>query len=392
MNKLMLMGLGLLVVLLALVGCSAAAPKSNVAVAPTTAAPAAPAARGPVSGSTGYSAAPAPSMSAAAPPKTSAASSSGYGSSEVSANQSALPADRMVVRTGNMQMVVNDITAVMDSISKVAANYGGYVVSSQKGKEGDRNVGNISIRVLAENYDKTLVDIRALAKSVTSESTNSQDVTEEFVDLDARVKNLQATEAQLQKIMQSATKTEDILAIQRELTNVRGQIDQARGRMQYLQRTSSTSLIQIRLDEAVLAIKFSADKVSAGTDEPIRFTSQVNGGFQPYNYQWDFGDGNISTEANPVHTFKDPGVYYINLKVTDDKGYTSTLARNSYISVVGSWKPASVASNAWNAFTAFGHGLVNTLIVLGIFSPVWIVIGGIIWLIIWRTNKKKNKS
>jgi PKD repeat protein len=387
MKKLILTGLALIMVLLALAGCSAAAPKSNSAVAPVPAAPATSAPRVPSSGSSGFGVAPAPSISIAVPPKTSAAASA-----DISANQSALPSDRMVVRTGNMQIVVTDITSVMDSINKVAANYGGYVVSSQKGKEGERNVGNISIRVLAENYDRALVDIRALAKSVTSESTNSQDVTEEYVDLDARVKNLQATEAQLQKIMQAATKTEDILAIQRELTNVRGQIDSAKGRMQLLQRTSSTSLIQIRLDEAVLAIKFSADKVSTGTDEPIRFTSQVIGGFQPYNYQWDFGDGITSTEANPVHSFKDAGVYYITLKVTDDKGYTSTLARNSYISVVGSWKPGSVASDAWNAFAAFGRGLVNTLIVLGVFSPVWIVIGGIIWLVIWRNNKKKKKT
>jgi hypothetical protein len=383
MKKFMLLGLVLIMVLLSVAGCSASAPKSNDKVAPaTTAAPA----RGPASGSSGSGVAPAPSIMVTIPAQAATAPSISYG-----AETAALPTDRMVVRTGNMQIVVSDITSVIDGISKVALNYGGYVVSSQKGKEGERNVGNVSIRVLAENYDKALVDIRALAKSVTSESTSSQDVTEEYVDLDSRVKNLQATETQLLKIMQSATKTEDILAIQRELTNVRGQIDQAKGRMQYLQRTSSTSLIQIRLDEAVLAIKFNVDKVSAGTDEAIRFTSQVIGGFQPYNYQWDFGDGNTGTDANPVHSYKDAGVYNISLKVTDDKGYTNTLARNSYISVLGSWKPGSVASNAWNAFAAFGRGLVNTLIVLGIFSPVWIIIGGIIWLIVWRKNKNKKK-
>jgi PKD repeat protein len=337
-------------------------------------------------GSSGSAVAPAPTIMVTVPAAT-AGPSVQYGA-ESSLDQSSLPTDRMVVRTGSMQMVVNDISSVMDSISKIAANYGGYVVTSQRGKEGERNIGNISIRILAENYDKATADLRALAKSVTSESTSSQDVTEEYVDLDSKVKNLEATESQLLKIMQTATKTEDILSIQRELTNVRGEIDQAKGRMQYLQRTSSTSLIQIRLEEAVLALKFSADKVSAGTEESIRFTSEVIGGFAPYNYLWDFGDGNTSTEASPSHSYKNAGTYNVFLKVTDDKGYTNTLARNAYISIVQSWKPSSVASDAWNGFTAFGRGFVNFLIYVGIFSPIWIVIGGVVGIILYRRKKK----
>jgi hypothetical protein len=303
---------------------------------------------------------------------------------------SAIPEERMVVRTGNMQMVVDDISAAMDNITGMATSLGGYIVNSQRWKEGERNIGSISIRVRAENYDKAMSDLRALAKSVTNESTSSQDVTEEYVDLDSRVKNLQATETQLQKIMESATKTEEVLSIQRELTNVRYEIERAKGRMQYLERTTATSLITIRLDEAVLALKFNAGKTTAGTDETILFTSEVIGGFAPYSYQWDFGDGNTSTDKSPSHTYKEAGTYYVSLKVTDDKGYTNTLERSGYIRVTESWKPASVVTNAWNGFMAFGRVLVNILIWLGIFSPVWIIIGGIIWWSIYRKRKIKK--
>jgi PKD repeat protein len=223
------------------------------------------------------------------PPKTSTAS----GGSGV-ADQVSIPADRMVVRTGNIQLVVSDVAKALDNVINIAKDNGGYVVTSQKWKEGERNIGTISIRVLAENYDKSIAALRGMALSIISESSSSQDVTQEYVDLDSRVKNLEATEAQLLKIMASATKTEDILSIQRELTNVRGQIEQAKGRMQYLQRTSSTSLIDVRLNEAVLDLKFSADKVRVDEDESIQFTSQVTGGFAPYNYLWNFGDGNTS--------------------------------------------------------------------------------------------------
>jgi hypothetical protein len=164
------------------------------------------------------------------------------------------------------------------------------------------------------------------------------------------------------------------------------------GRMIYLQRTSSTSLINVNLEEAVLALKFSADKVSASTEEEIKFTSEVIGGFAPYNYSWDFGDGKTSTEASPSHSFKEAGIYSVSLKVTDDKGYTNTLARQGYIGIVSSWKPGSVAHNAWGGFITFGKGLVNFLIWVGIFSPIWIVIGLAIWYFgFHRRNKRLNK-
>jgi PKD repeat protein len=295
----------------------------------------------------------------------------------------------MVVRTGNIQMVVSDISSAMSGVANLASRYNGYVVTSQQGKQGERNVGSISIRIAAENFEKALSDLRGLAKSVTFESTSSQDVTEEYVDLEAKEKNLEATESQLRKIMEGATKTEDILSIQRELTNVRTNIEQAKGRMQYLERTTSTSLIQIQLEEAVLALKFTANKISVSTDEAIQFTSEIAGGFPPYSYQWDFGDGKTSNEVSPSHAYKDQGVYFVSLKVTDDKGYTNTLSREAYVNVLASWKPGSVASSAWNGLAAFGRVLVNVLIWLGIFSPVWIIIGGIIWWSIWRRKRKR---
>ena len=304
--------------------------------------------------------APSPTMSSYGGSATQAAEDAFSPANGIQYNAAAT--DRMVVRTGNLKIVVSQISVALDSINQVAARYGGYVVNSQQWKEGDRNIGNISIRVLAENYDKALADIRTIAKSVTSESTSSQDVTQEYTDLDAQIKNLQATETQLLKIMESATKTEDILSIQRELTNVRGQIEQIKGRMLYLERTSSTSLININLEEAVLALKFSADKVSGATGEGIKFSSEVIGGFAPYNYTWYFGDGKTSSEASPVHAYSEAGTYTVALKVVDDKGYTNSLTRDGYISIIGSWKPGNVAHSAWSGFMNFGKGLVNVLI------------------------------
>jgi hypothetical protein len=188
--------------------------------------------------------------------------------------------------------------------------------------------------------------------------------------------------------MQTAEKTEDILSIQRELTSVRGDIEQAKGRMQLLERTSATSLINIKLNGAVINLKFSTNTVLVHTGDNIVFNSEVTGGFAPYSYQWDFGDGSTSVDKSPRHSYQNPGIYTIAFKVTDDKGYTNVSSREAYINVEGSWNPGSIARSAWAGFSGFGRVLVNVLIWLGIFSPVWIIIGGIAGWIVYRKRKK----
>ena len=122
--------------------------------------------------------------------------------------------DRMIVRNGNMILVVEDVTIAIDQITFMAESYDGYVVSSRVWKEGERLVGNITIRVLVENFDDAMRMLRDLAVDVTSESASSRDVTEEYVDLSAKLDNLEATEKQLLVIMEKAETVEDILDVQ----------------------------------------------------------------------------------------------------------------------------------------------------------------------------------
>jgi hypothetical protein len=76
------------------------------------------------------------------------------------------------------------------------------------------------IRVPVGEFDTAMSTLRAMADEVTSENTISQDVTEDYVDLNADLTNLEATEAQLLQIMTKADKVEDILAVQNQLTNI----------------------------------------------------------------------------------------------------------------------------------------------------------------------------
>jgi hypothetical protein len=154
------------------------------------------------------------------------------------------------------------------------------------------------------------------------------------------------------------------------------------------------SLINVQLEQSKLDIQFTADKrrgVKEG--ETIQFyISEIAGGFAPYSYQWDFGDGEKSTEANPQHAYKNDGLYTVSLTVTDDKGNTDTEIREEYITVLPGWNAGSIASSAWNGLATFGKVLANIFIWIGVFVPLWIVIGGIVWLVIYlrRRNKKRR--
>jgi hypothetical protein len=89
-------------------------------------------------------------------------------------------------------------------------------------------------------------DLRALGK-VTTETSGSQDVTDEYVDLDANLRNLQASETAILKLMDKATQISDVLSLQRELTNVRGQIERIQGRKTYLERRTDMATITLSL-------------------------------------------------------------------------------------------------------------------------------------------------
>lgn len=297
--------------------------------------------------------------------------------------------ERMIIRTGNIVLIVEDIEVVIDQITVLTSGMDGYVVSSQKWRDGDRLVGSIAIRVPAEQFSMAMRALRNLAVEVRSESISSKDVTEEYVDLSSKLKNLEATEEQLLRLMEKGETVEEILKVQRELSNTRADIEQTKGRMQYLERTSETSLIEVILEQSKLDVKLTASSRSVKEGEDIRFDADIAGGFAPFSYEWDFGDGNTSTSERPRYSYDSPGTYTVKLTVVDDHGNTDYDEREQYITVLPGWSAGNVASSAWNGLVTFGRVVINILIWVGIFSPVWIIIGGIVY---WRLRRRRKRQ
>lgn len=315
---------------------------------------------------------------------TTTASGDGYSSGVY-----AIPAERMVIKNASMALVVEDINASLKQIANLASVNGGYVVNSDIREDKSRLYGNISFRVSADKFDQTLQALRDLAVDIRSETTSGQDVTEEYVDLEARLRNLEASEAQLLVLMERAGEVDDILKVQKELTNTRQQIEQIKGRMQYLQQSAALSSIYVTLEQSTLSVEFFATMTTVKEGEKVQFVPTISGGFSPYSFEWNFGDGETSTEGAPFHVYKKDGTYTVNLLIKDDKGGTANAERKDYITVTSAWEAGSIAGGAWNGLVGFGRFLGSFFIWLGVLSPIWIVILVILYFAWWRRRKKK---
>jgi len=165
--------------------------------------------------------------------------------------------ERMIIRTVELAMYVQDVEADFDEIQALAEEMGGYVANANTWHQGEYLRARLTIRVPARELDRALEQIKALATQVERESTSGEDVTEEYTDLEARLRNLEATEVELRELLvtvrQRTGKAEDILAVHRELTSIRGQIEQIKGRMQFLEQMSALATIHIELTPDVLS-------------------------------------------------------------------------------------------------------------------------------------------
>jgi hypothetical protein len=223
--------------------------------------------------------------------------------------------NRMIVKNGSVSVVVKDVLESVKNITSYTEGHKGFVVQSNNYKSGTIPYGVVTIRVPASEFEGTITYVKTLG-NVVSENITGTDVTEEYVDLEGQLKNLQAAEQQFLAIMKRADKIADILAVQNELTRVRGQIEGIQGRMKYLKETADMSSITV----------------------------------------------NLSTDPSA-------------LPVVDKDTNT--------------WKPVAVIKEALRSLVEVGKGVLNFLIWVVIFSPVW---GGLIVLVRWVYRRMSRKN
>ena len=159
--------------------------------------------------------------------------------------------DRMIIYTVEMELIVKDTAETMAQIESLATEMGGFVSDSNSWKDEGQLRARVTLRVSADRLDEALAQIRGLAMDLESESRDGEDVTEQFTNLDAQLRNLHATEGELLELLKTRQETtgdtEAILEVHRYLTDIRGQIEQIQGRMNYLSNLSAMATIRIGL-------------------------------------------------------------------------------------------------------------------------------------------------
>ncbi len=183
--------------------------------------------------------------------------------------------DRLVIRTGALSLQVEDVLRAASKVQQVAAANGGYVSNGSTREDEGVSYSEITITVPAESFDKTFEQLRGLGELVT-DSIESQDVTEELVDLQSRQRNLEATEKSMLTLLERANTVGEVLNVQRELTTIQGQLEQVKGRIKYLSSRTSMSSITVTLSPLPGAL-------STPTPEPLPRWSAIDVAVRAWN-------------------------------------------------------------------------------------------------------------
>ena len=167
--------------------------------------------------------------------------------------------ERMVVQDTDMSLLVKDVMVVIDSVEKTVVDLGGYMVSKNINRPEEAATGYITVRVPIEKRENALELFRKMGVRVVSENVYGRDVTDQYVDIDERIRTLEKTKAKMQSILDQATKVQDLMSIQVQLNQIQQQIDALKGQQKYLEQTAKLTRITVNLSTDELALPYAPD-------------------------------------------------------------------------------------------------------------------------------------
>ena len=161
--------------------------------------------------------------------------------------------DRKIIRNADLSLEVDSPAEAQHRITSIAESQGGFVVTSEAKQREHTDPSKrtldikLVVRIPSEKFGAALDEIKKLASNLPAENVTGQDVTEDFIDLEARIKTQKALELQFIEIMKQARKVEDALEVQRQIAEVRTEIERLEGRKRFLANRSSLSTITVNI-------------------------------------------------------------------------------------------------------------------------------------------------
>jgi hypothetical protein len=167
--------------------------------------------------------------------------------------------DARIIRTGSLQLDVKDVKTSLRTARDTIVGMGGYVGASQQSSDGMSIVATVTYRIPVDRWEEALDALRALGDEV-GEQTDAAEVTDQIVDLGARIRNLQASETALVRHAADAAKISDLLEIETRLTDVRGQIEQLTAQQKNLQDQVAYATLAVTFGTEVAAVTKAAEQ------------------------------------------------------------------------------------------------------------------------------------
>ncbi|HLF72016.1 MAG TPA: DUF4349 domain-containing protein [Dehalococcoidia bacterium] len=191
--------------------------------------------------------------------------------------------DRKIVQQATLKLQVKNVGDSFAEVGRIATAAGGFVGGSNFTNQGsDLQVATVTLRVPAARYQDVLGELRGLGAKVDAETSNASDVTEQYSDLSARLRNLEATDTQLLTLLGRANTIAEILQVQDRLNNVRSEIEQVKGRMQLFDKLSEMATIGVTLRPLAVPVSTGGNDglgrvVSEAWDASLAFLGGIAG-------------------------------------------------------------------------------------------------------------------
>lgn len=155
---------------------------------------------------------------------------------------------RLIIKNGEMTLLVADTDRALDQATSVAVDTGGYIVASRTWLEDGFKNAQMTMGVPVDQFEVAQRRLRGLAVQVLNDTASGQDVSDEFVDLQSRLNNQEATAARIREFLKDAKNVEEALQVNNQLTEVENEIEQIKGRMNYLKDRAAFSTLVVTLN------------------------------------------------------------------------------------------------------------------------------------------------
>ncbi len=171
---------------------------------------------------------------------------------------------RLVIKSADISLQVETVRDAEVAVRAKVNELGGYIVRVETNGTDQSLTSHITFRVPAERFDDALTGLQGLAQKVLSRTVSGDDVTEEFVDLESRLRNLEATRDRLQAFLDKAATVEEALKVNNSLSQIQGEIEQLKGRSQFLKQSAALSTITVYLTPVPITPLVAEELVAAG--------------------------------------------------------------------------------------------------------------------------------